>query len=338
VARRPLSIPDPLGTVMELAEPLGRLSTRAWPLRAFLGGGGSTLERPRPSPPPGHVERVPGSGDLFYRDTGPPRGATRGTILLLHGWMVPSDPHWFATWSVLEDAGWRVIALDARGHGRGLREAEPFRLTDCADDAGALLRHLEPGPTIVVGYSMGGAIAQLLARDHPELLVGAVFCATAAEFQTSVVMRAVWSGMGLWQLYLRIAPQWAWEAWVQMLAQGDRRTAAWVVGELRRGAAWDIAEAGREIGRFDSRGWIGRLEVPAEVVLTSVDFLVPPARQRDLARRVGVSPVELRSDHLAPASTPRRFHAALLEALDRVGGAELGDAATRATARTGAAS
>jgi hypothetical protein len=52
--------------------------------------------------------------------------------------------------------------------------------------------------------------------------------------------------------------------------------------------------------------------------LTTVDVLVPPARQRELARRIGVTPLELRSDHLAPATTPRRFHACLIEALDRV--------------------
>jgi len=337
MTRWPLSIPDPFGTMLELAEPFARLTPRAFPMHAFRGGGGSSLERARPAPPPGFVDRVPGAGDLFYRDTGRPRGGRRGTLLLLHGWMVPSDPHWFAAWSVLQDAGWRVIALDARGHGRGPREAEPFRLVDCAADAAALLRHLDPGPAVVVGYSMGGTIAQLLARDHPELLAGAVFCATAAEFQTSLVMRAVWWNMASWQLYLRLAPQWSWEAFVLALARGDRRTTAWVVGELRRGAAWDIAEAGREIGRLDSREWIADIGVPAGVVLTTVDFLVPPARQRDLARRLGVTPVELHSDHLAPASTPRRFHVALLEALGGVTaeGEQLG---SQAPARSGAAS
>jgi len=225
------------------------------------------------------VEYVPGAGDLFYRDTARRGKGGRGTVLLLHGWMVPSDPHWFRTWSVLERAGWRVVALDARGHGRGLRTREPFRLTECSEDAAALVRHLDCGP---------------------------------------VLMRTVWSGMGIWQLYLRLAPQWTWETAVRAIAHGDRETTAWAVGELRRGAAWDIAEAGREIGRFDSRAWVGSLETPMAVVLTTVDVLVPPARQRELARRIGVTPLELRSDHLAPATTPRRFHACLLEALDRL--------------------
>ncbi len=311
---------DPLGTLIELAEPLRRLSPTRFPLKVVFGGGGTSLEEPHPHLPPGYVERVPGAGHLFYRDTGRPGRGARGTVLLLHGWMVPTDAHWFRTWEVLHEAGWRVVALDARGHGRGLRAAEPFRLTECADDAAALLRHLDCGPVTVVGYSMGGTIAQLMARDHPDLVGSLVLCATGCEFQTSFIMQTVWSGMGFWQLYLRVAPQWTWEVFVQAIAQGDRETTAWVVGELRRGAAWDIAEAGREIGRFDSREWLGELAMPAAVVVTLVDFLVPPARQRDLARRLGAPMLELRSDHLAPATTPGRFHRRLLEALDRVAG------------------
>ena len=64
-------------------------------------------------------------------------------------------------------AGYRVIAIDHRGHGRGPRPLVPFRLTDCADDAAAVMRTLGVAPAIVYGYSMGGAIAQLIAHEAP---------------------------------------------------------------------------------------------------------------------------------------------------------------------------
>jgi pimeloyl-ACP methyl ester carboxylesterase len=266
------------------------------------------------------VQEIAGHGHLFWRDTGPPPGRRRskGTILLLHGWMVPSDPHWFRTWRLLHADGWRVIALDARGHGRGTRPMTPFRLDECAEDAAALVRHLDTGPVIAVGYSMGGAIAQILALRHPELLRGVVLCATSSEFRSSPIMQAVWYSMSFFQLGLRLAPKWMWERVVEQVAQGHPATTAWVVGELRRGAPEDIAEAGRDIGRFDSRSWIGDVKVPAAVLVCTMDLLVPPTMQRALAERLGAPTVEIDSDHLAPATTPRRFHRGLGEALSLV--------------------
>src|SRR5437899_2820163 len=73
---------------------------------------------------------------------------------------------------------WRVVAPDHRGHGGGIRSEEPFSLIACADDVAALLSHLELGPATVLGYSMGGPIAMLMARRHPALVPGLALCAT----------------------------------------------------------------------------------------------------------------------------------------------------------------
>jgi pimeloyl-ACP methyl ester carboxylesterase len=69
-----------------------------------------------------------------------------------------------------------------RGHGRGIRSPKRFRLADCATDAAETLRALDADPAIVVGYSMGGSVAQLMWRDHPGVVSGLVMCATGAEF------------------------------------------------------------------------------------------------------------------------------------------------------------
>ena len=309
-----------LRTARGYAEALGAFAAEPRVLLPFLRGGGTFLDEPRPPLPPGFVQEVEGHGHLFWRDTGPPpnKRRSKGTILLLHGWMVPSDPHWFRTWRWLQADGGRVIALDARGHGRGTRPMTPFRLDECAEDAAALVRHLDAGPVVAVGYSMGGAIAQILALRHSELLRGVVLCATSSEFRSSPIMQAVWYSMSFFQLGLRLAPKWAWISVVEQITRGDPATTAWVVGELRRGAPEDIAEAGRDIGRFDSREWVGDVTVPAAVLVCTMDLLVPPTMQRALAERLNAPMVEIQSDHLAPATTPRRFHRGLGEALEHV--------------------
>ena len=156
--------------------------------------------------PRGCVVHVPGRGEMFLRDCGgdgPP-------LLLLHGWMFSADLNWYRTYAPLAEAGYRVLAVDHRGHGRGLRTPEPFTLQDCADDAAALVAHLGIPPVLAVGYSMGGPIASLLARDHPEWVSGVVLGATAMDW-SGRRMRTFWRTMAALRLAMGLAPESFWQ-------------------------------------------------------------------------------------------------------------------------------
>ena len=82
----------------------------------------------------------------------------------------------------------------------------PFRLTDCAADAAAVVRALGVGPAIFVGYSMGGTIAQLVARDHRDVVAGVVLSGTSQHFQDPETVK-VWRLMGALRLGLSVAPR-----------------------------------------------------------------------------------------------------------------------------------
>jgi 3-oxoadipate enol-lactonase len=263
--------------------------------------------------PPGCVVHVPGRGELFVRDT----GGEGPVVLLLHGWVVTADLNWYPTFAPLARAGYRVLALDHRGHGRGLRTQLPFRLADCAADAAALLDHLGTGPVIAAGYSMGGPIAQLMARDHPASVRGLVLSATALEWRDPRT-RVVWSLMGIARLALGLAPHATWRAGLRRAGFPDSAATTWVAAELSRGSARDLAEAGRELGRFDARSWVRSLDVPAAVIVMTQDRDVPPDKQHALARALGVPGFEVHGSHLAVATRADEFNAALLRALEAV--------------------
>jgi pimeloyl-ACP methyl ester carboxylesterase len=295
----------------------------------------SRIAAPMPPPhlPPGRLIAVPGHGELFVREAaGPGDGPT---LLLLHGWMFPSDLNWFTVYGPLAEVG-RVLALDHRGHGRGPRPSRPFRLVDVADDAAALLRHLGTGPVIAVGYSMGGPVAQLLWQRHPDLVSGLVLCATSATFSNSLRNRMLWRGMGAMQVVLRLLPRHWWETLAYRQARGELPVRVtrmitddsspellellpWIIGELDRGSAEDIAEAGRELGRYDACGWLGTVDVPTGVVVTMRDQLVPADEQRDMASLIpGARTYEVPLDHDAPGARPDVFVPALLKAVHDV--------------------
>ena len=92
-------------------------------------------------------------GPMAYLDTG---GAGL-PLLLLHGSGCDSDD-WAEVIRLLP-SDTRVLAIDFRGHGRSAVPAEPFTLTDLADDALRLVAHLELPRVILVGHSLGGMAA-----------------------------------------------------------------------------------------------------------------------------------------------------------------------------------
>ena len=286
-----------------------QLLVRAGSLRPAARGRALPPPVPPLPLPPGRTVLVPDRGEFFVRDT----GGNGPPVLLVHGWMFPSDLNWLQSYRPLERAGYRVLAMDLRGHGRGLRSGDAFRLTDCADDAAAVLESLGVAPVLAVGYSMGGPVVSLLAQRHPERVAGVVLCATALDW-SDPRQKLAWRGMGALRLLLGLFPRGVWSTGMR-LAGAPSAESNWVASELSRGSARDVAEAGRELGRFDSRGWIGELTPPAAVVVMTRDRLVPPRKQRALAAALSVEPLLLDADHDACSQDAARFVAVLLQAL-----------------------
>jgi 3-oxoadipate enol-lactonase len=260
--------------------------------------------------PPARTLMAPERGELFMRDS----GGDGPAVLLLHGWMATADLNWCGAYYDLIAAGYRVLAIDHRGHGRGLRQLVPFRLSDCAADAAAALRELGVAPALVVGYSMGGAIAQLIARDHPDVASGVVLSGTAQHWQDPQVRRT-WRAMGLLGLTLALAPRSFWRWGFRRASLPEDQGTVWAQSELMRNSARDIAEAGRELGRFDSRPWLPGVTVPMAVVITSRDELVPVYKQRELATAAGGPVFEVPIRHLDIVTEGAQYNPVLLEAL-----------------------
>lgn len=111
--------------------------------------------------------------DIAYLDEG-----AGEPILLIHGFASTKEVNWVSPgWvSTLTGAGRRVIALDNRGHGQSGKLYEPaaYHTAQMAEDARALLDHLNIARADVMGYSMGARIAAFLALQHPERVRAAI--------------------------------------------------------------------------------------------------------------------------------------------------------------------
>jgi 3-oxoadipate enol-lactonase len=243
--------------------------------------------------PLGRRLKLQGRGTTFYRAVAGP-APDAPTVVLLHGWVASGGLNWYGAFGPLSEH-FNIIAPDLRGHGRGIKNRKRFRLTDCADDVAALCRELEIDQAIFCGYSMGGPVGQLIWHRHPELVSGLVFAATAGSFIPALQQRLIFAGsMAMLasttrttQLATRLPS--ALRTRLPVPLRGTARPSSiqvWAAQEMQRHDPRMVLEAGTSIGTFSSRRWIGNVDVPTTVVVTTKDRAVSPASQVQLALHI----------------------------------------------------
>jgi len=99
------------------------------------------------------------------------------TAVLIHG-LSETREVWWRQKSFLERS-MRVITYDIRGFGSSPTGAANGTVQQMADDVAQLLSAFETGPAWLVGFSMGGVIAQRFALDFPALTKGLVLVASS---------------------------------------------------------------------------------------------------------------------------------------------------------------
>lgn len=256
--------------------------------------------------PLGRRVELPGRGTTFVRDVpGPTPDAP--TVVLLHGWVASGGLNWHQAFDPLSQH-FRVIAPDLRGHGRGIRSWRRFRLSDCADDVAALLEALEIRSAIACGYSLGGPVAQLLWRRHREKVEGLVMAATSASFIPGLQQRILFAGAMAAAAggtrtgqVLTSVPSWA-QRFVPFRSGGRPSSfQRWAAQEFRRHDLRMVLEAGNSIAAYSSRRWIGDVDVPTTVVVTTKDRAVNPTEQIRLALAIPDSEIHRYPEgHVSP--------------------------------------
>jgi 3-oxoadipate enol-lactonase len=261
--------------------------------------------------PPAHDVELP-AGTVRVRELPGPPGAP--TVVLLHGWTATADLNFSTCYAALGEE-FRVLAFDHRGHGRGVRSRRRFRLEDCADDVAELLDVERTGPVVALGYSMGGAVAQLLWRRHPESVRGLVLAATAAQFKARYNDRLSFLGLRSLARVARLTPAQVRSFLSHQLYLSRRDWSPWAVEEASSHDWRMVLEAGGAIGSFRSAPWLGDVDVPTSVVVTMQDRVVPLRRQIQLFEAIpGARAFRVDAEHDAVVARPDRTVPVLLDA------------------------
>lgn len=285
---------------------------------------------PQPSFPAGQVHplRLPGRsvfvGDLemFVREAGPPDAPP---VVLLHGWGDHSLVVFHALIPEMADR-FRVIAIDNRNTGKSDHVRGGYDIAGNADDAAGVMAALGIESAIVVGYSMGGMIAQSLARRHPHLVKGLVLAATASTPPGTKGWQgiALKAGIIVLRAFGRISR--IEHSWLRTKILRDSRAVApehvrWFWQEHLNRDATLYWEAGFAVTRFDSAEWLREIAAPTTVIINTKDQVVAPAAQYEVVGRVSnlyevAEIVDAR--HEGPLTHPSEYAAAIMRLAEAV--------------------
>ncbi len=299
---------------MAVGRTLGRVAG-LWALWRLAGPRPAPLfpgVQERPAAPPGRTV-VAGRHEFFVREAGP---ADAPGVVLIHGWAYDSLATWHGLLLLLAGR-LRVTAVDLRGHGKSDRVRERFDVDDLADDVAAVLNAVGADRVAVVGYSMGGMVAQALARRHPARVERLVLGATAAHpWPRRPLAVALMAARAVARLDPTALPRFLHR---YLTARGiiPPEHSAWLWEALLDRDIDLHHEAGFAIARFDARPWVGRLQVPVLCLIPARDQLIPPARQRATAALIpGARVVEIEgARHEAIFTHPREMADAILSFL-----------------------
>jgi pimeloyl-ACP methyl ester carboxylesterase len=125
--------------------------------------------------------------DVFGPDGGDP-------VVLVCGLSQPAVAWQLTLVPTLTAAGYRVVTFDNRGVAPSSSPAAPYTVDEMVGDTVGLLDHLGLGAVRIVGYSMGGWIAETMAYRHPErtraaVLIGSCNVGTSWEKAITTVER-----------------------------------------------------------------------------------------------------------------------------------------------------
>jgi pimeloyl-ACP methyl ester carboxylesterase len=253
---------------------------------------------PTPGLPPGTVSRYAtiNGARIWYAEWSEKAAGT--PVLLLHGGY--GNSNYFGNLiPALIRHGYRVIAMDSRGHGRSTRTDAPYTYHLMAEDVIGLLDDLKVRQVSLVGWSDGGCIGYDLALNHPKRLARLFAFGADADvsglkddFDKSVVFAAYLKRVPIEYRELSPTPD-AWDSFNAAVNKMWETLPAFTAAQLRS------------------------FTVPTTIADGEYDEGIRPEHDRYLAATIpGAKLVILpKLSHFAMLQDPNAFNAAVLDFL-----------------------
>lgn len=242
---------------------------------------------------------------IYYTHQSGP--AERPTLMLIHG-AGGRHTDWPAKVRFLSNTS--TYALDLPGHAKSDKPGRDT-IDDYADDVLAFIQAQNLQNVVLVGHSMGGAIAQTMALRQIPALAGLILVATSARLRVS---KAILDNiMPNFQKAVDTIMTYAWEVNTQPLTRGfARRLLAETDPKVLHG---DF----RACNSFDLIGQLGSINLPTLVISGTADQMTPAKFGRRLADEIPEAKFALiqRGGHFLSQEYPDQLAAEIKRFLDQ---------------------
>jgi pimeloyl-ACP methyl ester carboxylesterase len=247
---------------------------------------------------PGHTLRTADGGSINVVETGngPP-------IVLVHG-VTLSMRTWVRQFPALSARGFRVIAVDQRGHGASIAGDSGHGVEHIGDDLALVLRELDLRDAILIGHSMGGIAVQSFAIRHPDvarervrgLILLSTLCRTPVGSRSTQLRDAIehvtrrapdstrlWKTKNLGFLLARIG-----------FGREPYASEVELVRQMLRDCPHDTRVAAtRSLIGIDLTDALAAISHPTLVVCGTADAITPPFHARQIHEAIAGSRLEL---------------------------------------------
>lgn len=215
----------------------------------------------------------------------------------------------------------QVLIFDNRGIGQTQSPNGDISIEQMADDTIAILAALKLKNPIILGQSMGGAIAQAVARKMGNQISKLIILNSVSKF--SIVAQLVIENAIKMQiekvsidLVIDVCSPWFYSS--NFLA--DKQNMETLKAAIKQNPfPQSVADQTRHyhaICEFDSRPWVTKISVPTLVLIAKEDIICTPTQSLTLAKQIkGAQVIALPGGHSTPAEAPMAANKAILSFL-----------------------
>jgi 3-oxoadipate enol-lactonase len=212
---------------------------------------------------------------------------------------------------------YQVVIFDNPASGRTIDQDGPLTAESMADGVAGLIDALGLRNPHIVGHSMGGSIAQMLAIKYPDKLDRLIIANSCSRWNSRVLMAmqglidAIKCGASL-DCQLEISMPWLCGG--EVLSDPDRTAALreMILDNPTPPSLKELERQYRVLVEFDSSDLLDNITAPTLVVISDDDILALPAESEELAVKIAGSQIaRLPGGHMSEYEAPEKLVAAI---------------------------